>query len=148
MNKILKYSAWLLHSVAGVMALVVIILVITLMYGSFQELSVLQQALGLGQDENRQTAIAPVLVPAESAGAEGERAKIAPVAAKQELLILPTETGYLNVREEPSMKAALVGRVKPGEIYQYQKQDKDWYQISLFTGATGWVNGKYIKILK
>lgn len=44
----------------------------------------------------------------------------------------------LNVREGPGLSYKVVGKVDKGETFPIQKEDEDWYQISMKNG-TGWV---------
>ncbi len=58
-------------------------------------------------------------------------------------------TGNLvNVRESPSVKAAILGTVKRGEKLEYkgEKSADGWHQI-VFGGKDGWVSGKYSKLV-
>lgn len=66
--------------------------------------------------------------------------------------ILETGLGYLNVREEASLKSEIVGEVVPGEEYENIGQREDWYQIiyEKETGEetkTGWVFGEYVEMV-
>ena len=57
--------------------------------------------------------------------------------------ILETPTGFLRVRNAPSLGGAEIGQVKPGEKYQLLNEQTGWYQIKLTTGATGWISSQY-----
>jgi len=58
--------------------------------------------------------------------------------------IKETGTGWLRVREEANNSAPEVGRVKPGEVYEYMSSDTEWYLIK-FQDKTGWVSAKYVE---
>jgi hypothetical protein len=60
------------------------------------------------------------------------------------LEILDTETGTLNVRSNPGVGGDLVGRVSPGERYQWIEESNGWYKINLDDGD-GWVSGRYAR---
>jgi len=54
--------------------------------------------------------------------------------------IKDTPTGWLRVRETPQGKE--IGKVYPGDVYQFLAQDNGWYQIK-FGDQEGWISGKY-----
>lgn len=62
-----------------------------------------------------------------------------------QLEILPTELGYLNVRDKPSRSGKVIDRVNPGETYEYLTQEGDWYEIMLPDTKIGWINKTYVK---
>jgi hypothetical protein len=62
------------------------------------------------------------------------------------LEITQTETGTLNVRDNPSSGARVIGRASPGQRYEWTQQQNGWYAIK-YEGATGWILGKYAKVL-
>jgi hypothetical protein len=60
--------------------------------------------------------------------------------------ILETGVGFLNVRNASSAKGTKVGRVKPGEVYEYTEQENDWYHlVGNEEFGEGWVSGQYVK---
>lgn len=59
--------------------------------------------------------------------------------------ILNTPTGYLNVREGPSLSASEVGQVTPGKSYPLIKEEPGWDEITLDDGTTGWISSQYAK---
>lgn len=61
------------------------------------------------------------------------------------LKILPTGLGYLNVRNGPLLSSKIVSKVTPGDIFEYQDKQNNWYKIILSDKQTGWVLGKYIE---
>lgn len=110
-----------------------------------------------GQDENGAEAPEePVEEPveeeepsAEEPAAEEPAAEEAPeTAALQQVRILDTGTGYLNVRSEPdSSLTNVITTVAPGEILTYTVEQNGWYQITLPDGQTGWIAGQYAEVL-
>lgn len=64
----------------------------------------------------------------------------------QNVLILNTPTGYLNVRAGPSLSASEVGQVIPQKIYPLISQESGWYEITLDDGTTGWISSQYAKL--
>ncbi len=66
---------------------------------------------------------------------------------KESIKILETGIGYLNIRKEPSLTAAIIGKATPGETLEYLKIEGQWYQVSLTDGA-GWVFADYVEKIK
>lgn len=62
--------------------------------------------------------------------------------------ILKTETGTLNVREEPSIKAKIVAKVKPDSAYELLEQSDEWNRIKISDEQTGWINKAYSEIIQ
>lgn len=65
-----------------------------------------------------------------------------PAAAKADVTILSTPTGFLRVRESPSLTAREIFRVNPGEKYELLEEQEDWYRIKL-TDGSGWISSQY-----
>jgi hypothetical protein len=61
-----------------------------------------------------------------------------------QLIITETGTGYLNVRADSLLEADIIGKVYPGETYEYILRQNGWYQIELSDGEAGWVFGDYV----
>lgn len=64
---------------------------------------------------------------------------------KQKVTILETPTGFLRVRENASLEGQEIGRVNPGETFELESETKDWFEIKLADGKTGWVSRQYAK---
>ena len=64
------------------------------------------------------------------------------------LKILNTPTGYLNVRKTPSADGVLLTKVLPGKVFQYLKEENDWYLITSGVGEDGWIFAKYAEKIK
>lgn len=70
-----------------------------------------------------------------------------PAVEIQQVLILDTPLGYLNVREGPGTNFAKIGQVNPGETYELVSEDATaWYQIRLDASRTGWVTKKHAEV--
>src|SRR3989338_9486305 len=72
-----------------------------------------------------------------------------PVVTFQEVLILDTPTGFLNVRAGAGTGFAKTGEVSPGEVYDLVSENAangGWFQIKLSDGTVGWVTKQYAKI--
>ena len=59
------------------------------------------------------------------------------------LFQVKVNTTYLNVREGPGTRFALLGRATMGQIYTVYKQDGVFYRIT-FGGKAGWVHMSYV----
>lgn len=62
---------------------------------------------------------------------------------KTTVIIKDTPTGWLRVREEPSISASEAARVKPGEKYELLDEKEGWYKIEYEKGKMGWISGEY-----
>lgn len=63
-------------------------------------------------------------------------------AVTSEIMILPTETGWLRVRSMPDGAAPEVDRVQPGQKFELLDEKDGWYQI-----GSGWISAKYAEKL-
>ena len=68
-----------------------------------------------------------------------------PTVIPPRIKILPTGVGYLNVRVEPSLTAGILRQVKPGDIFEFEQNTDNWYQIKLDEQSSGWVFGDYVE---
>lgn len=61
--------------------------------------------------------------------------------------ILPTDTGFLRVRDKPGLGGAEVAQVKPGQRFLFLEEDvaTGWYKIEYAKGKEGWVSNQYAK---
>jgi hypothetical protein len=64
--------------------------------------------------------------------------------SQSQLTITETGTGYLNVRADSSLETDIIGKVYPGETYEYSLKQDGWYRIELSDGEAGWVFGDYV----
>lgn len=63
------------------------------------------------------------------------------------LEVLSTETGTLNIRRDPFANAPIVAKASPGQRYVWLESNPGgWYKLQLDEG-TGWVLGRYVKVL-
>lgn len=60
-----------------------------------------------------------------------------------QVVILDTPTGFLRVRESPSLGSAEVARITPGGTYSLLDEKTGWYEIKLESGSTGWISSQY-----
>ncbi|OGK09188.1 hypothetical protein A2767_06575 [Candidatus Roizmanbacteria bacterium RIFCSPHIGHO2_01_FULL_35_10] len=63
--------------------------------------------------------------------------------AKSTITISDTPTGFLRVREEPSISASEEAQVKPGESFDLIEEQSGWYKIEYEKGKEGWVYSQY-----
>lgn len=68
-----------------------------------------------------------------------------PSTGKETVTILNTPTGFLRVRENPSVGSTEVGRVNPDEVFDLLDEQTGWYKIKLKSGAKGWISAQYAK---
>ncbi len=68
---------------------------------------------------------------------------------KEVVKIKETSTGWLRVREEPSITSKELTKVKPGEEYTLldKESTKGWYKIEYEKGKEGWVSSRYVSII-
>lgn len=67
---------------------------------------------------------------------------------KPYVTILDTPTGFLRVRNSPSLGGTEIGQVKPGQSFPLlDKSSAGWYQIGIQLDATssGWISSQYAK---
>lgn len=61
------------------------------------------------------------------------------------LKILDTPTGWLNVRDNTSLKGSIIAKVYTDEQYEYGDEKNGWYFITIPKGKSGWVFGEYVQ---
>lgn len=61
------------------------------------------------------------------------------------VLILNTPTGFLRVRQDASLAAPEVTRVKPGDTYDLLEEKDNWYKIKIDDNTSGWISSQYAK---
>jgi len=61
--------------------------------------------------------------------------------------ILATPTGFLRLRDKPSLAGAEIGQVKEGETFAYLEEQPGWVKIRVPNPPLdGWVSSQYVKI--
>lgn len=68
----------------------------------------------------------------------------APVVSSS-LVIKQTPTGFLRVREKPSLNAKEVGRVAPGDTVTLVEELSGWVKIKLENDIEGYVSSQYVQ---
>ncbi len=62
---------------------------------------------------------------------------------KTTITINDTPTGWLRVREEPTINASESGRVEPGKQFELLEEKDGWYKINYEDDKEGWVSSEY-----
>ena len=84
----------------------------------------------------------------QSVSMENVESKIVPETVTVLLRVQKTGTGYLNVRDTPSVSGALVGKVLPGDELSSSEERDGWFSVVLPDGKMGWVSGDYVKTIR
>ena len=61
--------------------------------------------------------------------------------------ILPTPTGFLRVRDNPSFSGAEIFQVKPEDEFSLLEEKSGWFKIRLNDGREGWISSQYAEKL-
>lgn len=77
---------------------------------------------------------------------EAEVQNTASSTSKKSLIIKDTPTGFLNVRDEPSVSGKKIAEVVPKEKYDYKDEKNGWYLITVKGGDEGWISGDYVEV--
>lgn len=86
--------------------------------------------------------------PAKTTPAAKATAKPTQASAKLErpyVKVIETPTGWLRVREKPTVNSAEITKINPGETYKLLDEQSGWYKIQLDDEQTGWISGTYAK---
>lgn len=59
--------------------------------------------------------------------------------------ILDTPTGWLRVREEPTLAGSESARVNPGQRFELVEEQTGWYKIRIDAQNQGWISSDYAK---
>lgn len=75
---------------------------------------------------------------------------VSPIASSSagtapQITILQTPTGFLRVRNSPSLGGSEIFQVHPDEIYPLIDENNGWYEITLKNGQQGWISAQYAK---
>ncbi len=96
------------------------------------------------------TGVSPVVVTPTVSGiptiSPTEMLTPSPSPVIKKIRVIDTGTGYLNVREEPALGSAIIGRALPGEAFEFLDKTDEWYLI-IFEDGRGWVNAAYVEEL-
>lgn len=67
------------------------------------------------------------------------------VAPAIKLVIKQTSTGFLRVRDKPSLSGVEVGRLSPGESVIQLEELPGWFKVKLDNGTEGYVASSYVQ---
>lgn len=98
----------------------------------------------LSTPEPTQTA-QTLLAGSASTSSEPKTATGQTVNTGSQVLILNTETGWLNIREGPGATFGIIKKVNPGETYEFLEQQGDWTKIKLSETEVGWGASRYMR---
>ena len=59
--------------------------------------------------------------------------------------ILDTPTGWLRVREEPTLSGSESAKVNPGQRFELIEEQLGWYKIKIDASLEGWISSDYAK---
>lgn len=88
-----------------------------------------------------QTIIFLAASPQQASQSASQSATIAPSVTQ--VLILQTPTGFLRVRDNPSLGGNQITTITPGEKYDFLSEQSGWFEIKLKDGSSGWVSSQY-----
>lgn len=102
--------------------------------------------------------VAEVTQASEIAKGTGDSTPAPTPAPIPKVEVTQTPQGFLRVRQEPSLSAPEIGRVKTGDQLEVIQETKDWIKISfqgpsrppserVEAGKQGWVSNQYVKKL-
>lgn len=74
---------------------------------------------------------------------ESKQATESAKTGKTYVVIKDTPTGWLRVREEPTVAASEAARVNPQTKFELLEEKDNWYKIEYETGKTGWISAEY-----
>lgn len=61
--------------------------------------------------------------------------------------VIDDPDGFTNIRSDPRENAAIVARVKAGEVFAYEGTRKEtWWKVTLASGKTGWMHFSRIRM--
>lgn len=73
-----------------------------------------------------------------------ENKKSADIVPKITVKVKETPTGWLRVREEPSIDATEAAKINTGETFPFLVEEGDWTKIEYEKGKNGWVSSQYV----
>lgn len=74
---------------------------------------------------------------------KGEATESAKLQKKTFVTVADTPTGWLRVREEPSISASESAKVKPKDRFELLEEKEGWYKIEYEKDKTGWISAQY-----
>ncbi|MEK7643552.1 MAG: pilus assembly protein PilM [Patescibacteria group bacterium] len=71
-----------------------------------------------------------------------------PELSVREVVVLNTETGWLNIRSGPGTTFDLLKKAIPGERYPWLGEEREWFKVKLQGGEEGWASKKYFRFIE
>lgn len=68
-----------------------------------------------------------------------------PIKTTPELKVLDTPTGFLRVRDKPSLSGKEIARVNPGDTLILLEELPSWYRVRLSDNTEGYVSSAYVE---
>lgn len=84
-----------------------------------------------------------LLVNVKLAGMAVQLTPQASESAGLKVKILETPTGWLRVREEPSLSASEAAKIKPGDEFPLLEEKEEWLKIQYGEDKEGWISSEY-----
>jgi hypothetical protein len=71
---------------------------------------------------------------------------LAPFAPGRDRAVIHDPDGYVNVRAQPDLEAAIVTTVKNNEPFEFEaeKRGEEWIKVKLMSGKSGWMHSSRI----
>lgn len=68
-----------------------------------------------------------------------------PISETPEVTVKDTPTGFLRVRDKPSLAGKEITQVKPGDTLILLEELSGWYRVRLSEGSEGYVSSSYVE---
>ena len=68
-----------------------------------------------------------------------------PITATPQVIVKDTPTGFLRVRDKPSLVGKEIAQVKPGDMLILLEELPSWYRVRLADGTEGYVSSAYVE---
>lgn len=68
-----------------------------------------------------------------------------PITQTPEVLVKDTPTGFLRVRDKPSLSGKEIAQVKPGDTLTALEELSGWFRVRLSDGTEGYVSSSYVE---
>lgn len=86
-----------------------------------------------------------LIVNVSLAASEKETALVKEQTPVAKVSVLPTSTGFLRVRDKPSLSGQEIARVAPGDSLELLEEQDGWDKIKLPDGKEGFVSADFVK---
>lgn len=83
------------------------------------------------------------LIPGQEEATGSAKVEEGEKETKVKVRILDTPTGWLRVREGPSLSATEAAKVDPGKEFPFLDEEEGWFKINYEEGKEGWISSRY-----